>query len=63
MTATVNLYKFKTPSKPTEKFAFELVDEFPTRTAARRAMNDKRHSDKEYRFAVYEGGTLLSSTF
>lgn len=59
----VNLYKFKVPSRPTEPYAFELVEAFPSRSAARREMNDRRRTDKEFRYAVYDGTFLVSSTF
>ena len=60
---TVKLYRFKISGKATEPLMMEHIDDYATRTEGRKIMNSKRHSDAEYKYALYDGSTFLSSTF
>lgn len=59
----IALYRFKIAGKPSDPLMLEQIGSFPNRSEARRQMNQKRHSDVDYKYAIYEGKTFLSSTF
>lgn len=59
---TVKLYRFKIAGKPHDPLMLENIGEYTTRSDARKDMNGKRHSDNEYKYAIYDGNQFLSST-